>query len=34
MKFPGRVCEHRKANEWKGSSEIIQESQALMSQVS
>ena len=33
MKFPRRVCEHRKANEWKGSSEI-QESQALMSQVS
>ena len=33
MQFPGRVCEHRKANEWKGSSEI-QESQALMSQVS
>ena len=32
MKFPVRVCEHRKANEWKGSSESRKSSIDVSSQ--
>ena len=34
MKFPRRVCKHRKANEWKGSSESRKSSIDVSSQLS